>query len=353
MNRKWCLTVNTNAREFYDELEELYNEHSTKIQYICGQLEEATTGQVHFQGYCQLKRTQRMSWMKNHINDGAHYEKQRGTNCQAREYCMKEETSLEDFIEFGRFIQGQGTRSDLTTFKVAILSGKRKIDILDQFINEMARYPKFYSMVRALKRPARTEDLVVRLNYGATGLGKSRYAYDNYGDDLYVIPITSSTLWFDGYDLQTVVLLDDFAGAASKVSLNYTLRLLDRYPQQVPVKGSFTWWMPNLLIITTNIHPRLWYNWDKREQQYSALLRRITEVYWYRTDAAPLGLVGDDRLNFDANKIDFIESRLRNQPEAVESPGSIMEEVKGDTQAMEIDSQGDLDEELFNYLDML
>ncbi len=310
MNRKWCFTVNADAIGFNARLEQVYTQHDNVINYICGQLERATTGQIHFQGYCQLKRTQRLSWMQNNVNLGAHYEPQRGTNIQARDYCHKEETQHDNFKEFGTFCEGQGKRTDLVSFRDAILSGSKKIDLLDTHLPEMARYPKFYSMVRALKRPTRTSDLIVRLNYGATGLGKSRFAYDNYSEDLYVIPITSSTLWFDGYDLQSTVLLDDFAGAASKVSLNYTLRLLDRYPQQIPVKGAFTWWMPNLIIITTNIHPRNWYKWEGREGQYKALLRRITEVWWYRLGTGPLRLIGEDRGDFDTQSMLNINDRL-------------------------------------------
>ncbi len=305
--RKYCFTINTDAQLFYDELGTIFEAKKKTIQYICGQIEEAETGQLHFQGYCQLKRTQRRTWMSKNIRDGGHYEKQKAeVNAAARNYCMKEDTMIEPFIEYGTFVVGQGKRSDLTSFRDAILGGSRKIDLLDSHLKEMARYPKFYNMVRSLRRPTRTEDLVVRLNYGTTGLGKTKYAYDNFDNELYPVPVTSGTLWFDGCDLHPVVLLDDFCGAASKVSLNYTLRLLDRYPIQVPNKGGFTWWMPRLIILTTNIHPRLWYKWDNREGQYDALLRRITEVWYYTADRDPLLLLDENRKNFDANLLSAI-----------------------------------------------
>ncbi len=305
--RKHCFTVNKNAQQFYDKLESIFEAKKKDIQYICGQLEEAETGQLHFQGYCQLKRQQRRTWMSKNICVGAHYEKQKAeVNSEARDYCNKDDTRMEPFIEYGTFVAGAGTRTDLIGFRDAILGGSRKIDLLDSHLKEMARYPKFYNMVRSLRRPTRTEDLVVRLNYGTTGLGKTLYAYQNFDQELYPVPVTSGTLWFDGCDLHPVVLLDDFCGAASKVSLNYTLRLLDRYPIQVPNKGGFTWWMPRLIILTTNIHPRLWYKWDNREGQYDALLRRITEVWYYATDRDPLLLLDENRKNFDANLLSAI-----------------------------------------------
>ncbi len=310
MARKWCITINQDARTFYDNLQLIFIAWPKKIQYICGQLETASTGQLHFQGYIQLKRQQRMSWLINNIKTGGHYEVQRGTNTEARDYCRKEDTSEEEFIEFGRFVKGAGTRTDLASFRDAILSGSTQIKLINTHLKEMARYPKFYNMVRALKRPTRTSDLIVRLNIGDTGLGKTRHVYDNYSASLYVIPITSGTLWFDGYDLQKTALLDDFAGAASKVSLVYTLRLLDRYPQQVAVKGGFTWWMPDLIVITTNIHPRLWYKWENREKQYKALLRRIGQVFYYRSGHTPIRLVGQNRTDFDANDLTNIREPI-------------------------------------------
>ncbi len=186
-------------------------------------------------------------------------------------------------------------------FKDAILKGARQVELLEKFTNCMAKFPKFYSLVRALNRPERTKELTVRLNFGATGLGKTRYAYDNF-PLLYSIPLTSSSLWFDGYDLQDTVLLDDFAGAASKVSLNYTLQLLDRYPVQVPIKGEYTLWMPTLIIITTNIHPKKWYDWRTRRQQYAALMRRITEICYYEEGEDPAMLEDDYRSDFIDNE---------------------------------------------------
>lgn len=303
ISSKWCFTVNAGAQEFYDNLETLFQDQKTTIKYICGQLETAATGQLHFQGYVQLKRSQRLSWLKNNIDDGAHFEKQQGTNAQAREYCMKEDTSTAPFIDFGIFIKGRGQRTDLADFKNAIAEGQTKRDLLDTYINELARYPKFYDMVRSCYRPTRTVPLKVRLNIGPTGTGKTRYAYDNF-PDLFDVPVTNGSLWFDGYDNHKVVLLDDFAGAASKISLVYTLRMLDRYPIQLPVKGSHVWWMPEQIIVTSNIHPRDWYKWEDRQGQYDALLRRITEVWYYDTDRPPLFLEGANLKKFKNNTND-------------------------------------------------
>ncbi len=278
--RLWCFTENVNARAFYTGLGELFDAMGGHARYLCGQLELADTGQEHFQGYLQLTRSRAHAWVRRNLSNTAHIEVQRGTNIQARNYCQKVASRILPFIEQGEFSHGQGMRGDLISFRDAIRNGVTQTTLIEELPCVMARYPRFYSMVRALYPPERKVDLKVILNYGSTGTGKTRFAYDNY-PMLFALPLSSTSMWFDGYDMHKVVLLDDFAGRSSKVSLNYTLRLLDRYAVQVPVKGGYSWWLPELIIITTNVHPNDWYDWQGREHQYEALLRRIHEVWIY------------------------------------------------------------------------
>lgn len=62
------------------------------------------------------------------------------------------------------------------------------------------------------------------------------------------------------------------------MSLSYLLQLLDRYPITVEVKGSYAVLAATKIIVTTNIHPKLWYDYSQREEQYQALCRRFTTV---------------------------------------------------------------------------
>jgi hypothetical protein len=71
------------------------------------------------------------------------------------------------------------------------------------------------------------------------------------------------------------VLIDDFNG--DEYAITFMLRLLDRYPMQVPVKGGFRQWSPSVILVTSNIHPRDWYA-DATQAHRDALLRRITDI---------------------------------------------------------------------------
>lgn len=130
----------------------------------------------------------------------------------------------------------------------------------------------------------------IHLMYGPTGVGKSKRAReDNFGRPLrFMVDFASKPVgpgfWFDGYYQQPRFIFDDFCGAASHISLNDCLQLLDRYDMLVPVKGAFVPFRPLDIWVTTNIHPRQWYEYDGRMGQYGALARRFDTAYFFSTD---------------------------------------------------------------------
>ncbi len=255
------------------------------MSYLVYQEEQGESGTHHFQGYCEFKAKLSLGSAKELLGgDTVHIERRRGTQSEAINYCKKRDDSYIDGPwEFGE-CKAQGKRVDLEAFKDAVMSGKRKRDLVDEHLNILARYPKFYTTLTEMHRPRRSEELVVTLNFGPTGTGKTRTVFDKYEDDpeFYITPLSNGTPWYDGYDGHTIVLLDDFSGSASHISLCNLLRLLDRYPLYVPTKGSHTWWLPTEVFITSNIHPAYWYkDWTNRVEQYDALARRIHKVCVY------------------------------------------------------------------------
>ncbi len=61
-----------------------------------------------------------------------------------------------------------------------------------------------------------------------------------------------------------------------------------RYNLFAGVKGGFTWFGPRRIFITTNIHPRFWYDYSTREAQYIALQRRVRKVVWWKRLDGPI-----------------------------------------------------------------
>ncbi len=256
-----------------------------KMDYLVYQEEIGESGTYHFQGYCEFKNKISLNPAKALLGGATvHLERRRGTALQASAYAKKDDTRVTHTTpyEFGE-LKEQGKRNDLEAFKDAVLTGGKKRTMIDEFWSIFARHPKFYDTLTMLHRPKRTTELVVSLLIGDTGTGKTRYVMDHYGEDpdFYVIPISNGTMWYDAYDGHTKVLLDDFGGASSHVSLCSLLRMLDRYPVLVPTKGGHTWWMPDEVFVTTNILPQHWYKWENRGEQYKALARRFNKVLLY------------------------------------------------------------------------
>jgi len=280
------------------------------VKYLVCQHERGEAGTDHLQGYVQLENAQGLAWVRKHISSTAHWEIQRAKDSdQARDYCMKTESRVAGPWQFGRYVRKQsGKRNDIAAFRDAIREGKTQTELWDDFPTQMARFPKMYASLHTVRKE-RTKPQV-HLLFGQTGTGKTKWFYDNAPEsDWYSTPISNGTFWMDGYRGQSWVLFDEFAG---EMQLNGLLRLLDRYPVSVPVKGDFAdFSSAEVIVVTTNIHPRLWYDWTgeyskskrprNREEQYKALARRFTHITEFervggarrRTEWEPMGESGE------------------------------------------------------------
>lgn len=263
------------------------------FRYLVYQLESGESGTPHLQFYVEFSRTVRFTRLRRAL-PGAHFEQRRGSKQQARAYCMKEDTRVSGPWEHGTFDTEQGRRRDLEELYDTIKTGASTREIFDAHPAAAVRYTRNIQQVAHLVRDhSRPTPPDVTLLYGPPGCGKTRLVYDQHGDDIWANPIGKGG-WYDGYDGQATALFDDFAGKASHTSLACLLRLLDRYPLQVPVKGAQVWWTPVRIFLTTNVHPRLWYSWARREQQYPALRRRVTRLVVWSTDNDCRSLTPDD-----------------------------------------------------------
>jgi len=182
---------------------------------------------------------------------------------------------------------GSSKRIDLIKFREAVRAGKRKRDLLEdaEFIQVLSKYPKFVDTCYELFPTERDGAPEVTILYGPPGCGKTRRVIEG-SEDLWKAPLGKGG-WFNRYDGHPDVLMDDFSGKVSHTQLSDLLRLLDRYAESVPTKGSFVGWKPKRVFITTNIHPWDWYDWKGREVHYPALRRRITRVIAWGTSEYP------------------------------------------------------------------
>lgn len=257
------------------------------IVYLCAQVERApSTGKLHLQGFLSLKTKTYLSSLKNKYSSTAHWEIARGTPEENKAYCSKSETRVAGPWEFGSLPAGKGARHDLTAMYEAIKGGATNLDLLEATEGKAAKFEKaikFQRFVLSEKASDRQERGVkVIVLYGPTGKGKT-YAAVNYlagGKDYYICEAPShkdSKVWFDGYEDQKTLILDDFQG--DFCAYRYLLRLLDKYKLKIEIKGSFAWACWDTLVITSNLHPSAWYS----GVDLSPLARRLGSIRFVDT----------------------------------------------------------------------
>jgi len=283
------VTPQTRAREWVFRIsnptgtgEEYANLLGSKenIRYFSFQLEVGEGGTPHFQGYIELKKQTVFNSVKKLLGANVHLEKRRGTRAQARDYTQKDDTRSDGPWEGGEWRdKAQGSRNDVRATIATLAESRDLRRTALEHPNEWVKFHRGLESWYSITQPKRPiEPIEVILLYGKTGTGKTRMAFEQWPNLHRKAP---DTRWFDGYTDQEEVLLDDFGGKVSKMSLNYTLQLLDIYPIMVEVKGSYRPLLAKRIVVTTNIHPRCWYNYANREEQYQALMRRFTEIIYF------------------------------------------------------------------------
>lgn len=271
----WCFTLNNYTPE---EEKQLYTVTDVPggPQYIVWGREVGDKGTKHLQGYCEFSRRVRLATVKASVSPRIHAESRRGTQSQAVLYCKKDG----DFVEIGKPRETkQGKRADLESAIQQLRDGKRFREFILEQPDVYCRYRNgLRDIARLLERPRDSPPLVLYL-WGAPGTGKSKFAYGYNPDSTWSY---GGDGWFDGYDGQRVAIFDDFADdccgfGERKISYTLFLKLLDRYPLSVPIKGGFTTWNPDTIIITSNRPLDRVYR-EHNAYVWEAVKRRVTEI---------------------------------------------------------------------------
>lgn len=239
------------------------------------------TKKEHLQVYVEFSKPTRVSAIQRVI-PGAHCEYRKGTSEEAKAYCSKEDTRLRGPWSSGQLSVSQGCRSDLEGIRDEIKEGHSELQIAEDHFAIWVRHHKAFQRYAQLRIESRSWITELYILWGAPGTGKTRHVYDLYGKDcVYDWPRTGDrhgAIWVDGYDgrRHSVVLIDDFYGW---LPLHLLLRIADRYPMQLPVKGGFVQFVPKTIYITSNKPWTDWYAWDSLGPDLEgAFKRRITKV---------------------------------------------------------------------------
>lgn len=233
----------------------------------------------HIQGYIVFRKPESRTKLQDLLGCKAHVENAKGSHEQNKAYCTKEATGV-DVIEFGTMPR-TGQRSDLDAIRMELQGpGSRAARLMNITTGYFSTWVRNYRALGAYvdmydqsKMENREGPPQIFTYWGDAGTGKTRRVYEE-SPNVFNVPVSSNdSLWFDGYNGHDDVLFDDFYGG---IKFGKMLKLLDRYPIQVPVKGGYVKWQPKRIYMTSNTNPKDWYPGVPAESR-RGLRRRMTE----------------------------------------------------------------------------
>lgn len=193
-----------------------------------------------------------------------------------------------------------GKRTDIDEIKNMVRAGASREEIWNKASNYQAYRIGEIGVSLIAERQKRNWEMDVRWYWGETGTGKTRTALEEFPDAW----ISGRDLqWWQGYDGHTAVILDDFRG--NFCTFHELLRILDRYPYTVAVKGGSRPLLAKTIIVTSSLPPECIYNTKEDVKQ---LLRRISVVKQFG-ETAP--------------EVENSNTRGRNILEALRADGTI------------------------------
>ncbi len=270
-SRRYIFTINNPKFTGPDLLTVIKDENWALFTVL--QLELGTgTGTIHLQGWVVWTTPIRVTQCRGRLGGSAHVEPQLGSDIEAYAYATKEDTRQDGPWELGPRPSGRGFREDIAGIRRDVLAGRSDRHLVEQYFGTYLRFHRGIAAAR-LALPVRrgSDPPTINIFWGVTGTGKTRRAFQEAGEDAFWM---MHGCWFDGYNQEESVIIDDFYGWLPWSQL---LRILDRYPVRVPIKGGSTRWCPTTIWITSNQDPRSWYNY-REGMEWETLRRRITNI---------------------------------------------------------------------------
>lgn len=216
---------------------------------------------LHYKAERSWKKMQR-EWPQANVQPGLGHD-------QDQTYLKKDG----NYEEHGEPQKGKGKRTDLDMIKKIIKNGGTMSEIIDVSSNfQSLKMGELLFKYRERKRAVKP--IEVYWFYGGAGSGKTKFVFDAE-DDIFR---PTSKKWWEGYDGDRVVLIDDWRPSwCSYVEL---LKFTDIYPFKVETKGGSREVKYDKLYITSDRSPYDYYVKDgiMDKEEYKQLERRITNV---------------------------------------------------------------------------
>jgi len=247
------------------------------------QVEKATSGTPHVQGYVQFEKkgygTKVSTLCMQLFGAVSHNEPARGSDQDNEDYCTKAETREHGPFRWGTRVPHagkKGGRTDILKVKADLDAGKTHTQLWnDHFAVMRISHKAFREYKRVMTTPRNFKTIVILL-VGPSGTGKSRTASTlcSMLGSYYKVPEKmGGNFWCDDYEGQDVFWIDEMDG--SRMTPTKFNELADRYECVVPAHGGpGHQFISKYLVICSNYHPKFW--WKKRNpDQVKQTMRRI------------------------------------------------------------------------------
>lgn len=265
-SRNTCFTLNNYTEEEYKSIT------NWDCKYLIVGKEVGEQGTPHLQGYVEWNGSKRLSTLKK-INGRIHWENRKGTAKQAADYCKKEN----NFFEKGE-LSIQGKRTDLQIVGEKVINKIPIREIAQEHPDVFIKYHKGIQRLKEVLYTDRTECPEVHWRWGASGTGKTRFCIERHPNHY----IKDGTIWWDGYEQQEAIIIDDFDGRWNYRDL---LRLLDRYKYQGQTKGGYIKINSPFIYITCEYPPEHFWS----ENELDQVTRRLNSISQIVADVAEVG----------------------------------------------------------------
>lgn len=274
--RAWCFTSFEADPPLFDV---------ANMDYLVYQREVCPdTGREHWQSFVVFKKRARLARAKRETGCATgHFEVSRAKDLTvAAAYCKKQEsrkpgTEPFEFGELPDIRTGQGNRSDLEEFAKAIRSATPIRDILEKYPVESVKYCSSMLKLRSFAPPPVRDSVTTFLFWGATGSGKTHLAFE-LAPNAYRVMYGNCGTWFDGYDGENEIILDEFDG--TQMSIGQLLQICDKYRYRIEYKGGSNWSAWSAVFITANHDYKSWYDpYKVGSGRMEALGRRLNPPY--------------------------------------------------------------------------
>lgn len=285
-SRGWVLTLNNYSDIEYETIKQYFEE---QCDYAIIAKEVGEQGTKHLQMHAEFVNMKSLKQLKE-LCRRIHAEKRQGSKQQASEYCKKDG----NYYEIGKLKDSKGKRSDLDKVRSMVADGKPMGEIIEVCSNYQAI--RFAETLKKYKQKGRDWKTEVHWFYGPTGTGKTKTAFEMSKPDNRWISL-DSLKWWDGYDGQEDIIIDDFRG--SDCRLKTLLRILDRYEYRIEYKGGSTQLLAKRIFITCPYHPKNVYRNLEQSEDIKQLLRRIDHIIKFEPIDYMDKLVNDMDIDLD------------------------------------------------------